>query len=240
MKLFNKAKGFGILKKLLNGFASTRRSGLPARQHGFTLAEVLITLAIIGVVSAMTIPTLINNYQKKATAIKLEKFYTNMAQAIKLSEVDNGPSNTWDYGTHQSDTATLKWFNTYIAPYLRYSVEKSSKVAADNDSIQVSLPDGTIAKFWIPSTNMHIFAYLNGEKSQIDGKDTFIFFLKSTEQNNAFTPYDYDADPAKSGQREYWTSDPNYGCNKTSANKAHCAGLIMHDGWQIKDDYPWN
>ena len=33
---------------------------------GFTLAEVLITLGIIGIVSALTIPTLINNYQKKS------------------------------------------------------------------------------------------------------------------------------------------------------------------------------
>ena len=34
-------------------------------KRGFTLAEVLITLGIIGVVAALTIPTLINNYQKK-------------------------------------------------------------------------------------------------------------------------------------------------------------------------------
>lgn len=33
--------------------------------EAFTLAEVLITLAVIGIVAAMTIPTLINNYQKK-------------------------------------------------------------------------------------------------------------------------------------------------------------------------------
>lgn len=37
----------------------------------FTLAEVLITLGIIGIVAAMTIPTLINNYQKKITVTRL-------------------------------------------------------------------------------------------------------------------------------------------------------------------------
>ena len=36
----------------------------------FTLAEILITLGIIGVVAAMTIPTLITNYQKKQTVTK--------------------------------------------------------------------------------------------------------------------------------------------------------------------------
>lgn len=35
-------------------------------KKAFTLAEVLITLGIIGVVAALTIPTLVNNYRKKA------------------------------------------------------------------------------------------------------------------------------------------------------------------------------
>ena len=43
------------------------------KKIGFTLAEVLITLAIIGVVAVMTIPTLIANYQKKATATKVKR-----------------------------------------------------------------------------------------------------------------------------------------------------------------------
>ena len=34
-------------------------------KKGFTLAEVLITLGIIGVVAAMTMPSLINNYKDK-------------------------------------------------------------------------------------------------------------------------------------------------------------------------------
>lgn len=39
----------------------------------FTLAEVLITLGIIGVVAAMTLPTLIANYQKRQTVVQLKK-----------------------------------------------------------------------------------------------------------------------------------------------------------------------
>ena len=38
-------------------------------QKGFTLAEVLITLGIIGIVAAMTIPNLIENYQKKVKSM---------------------------------------------------------------------------------------------------------------------------------------------------------------------------
>lgn len=44
------------------------------QKKAFTLAEVLITLGIIGVVAAMTLPTLVGEYQKKQTATQLKKF----------------------------------------------------------------------------------------------------------------------------------------------------------------------
>ena len=43
---------------------------------GFTLAEVLITLGIIGVVSALTMPALVANYKKQEAVSKLKKSYT--------------------------------------------------------------------------------------------------------------------------------------------------------------------
>ena len=43
--------------------------------YAFTLAEVLITLGIIGVVAAMTMPTVIKNYQKKQDATQMRKTY---------------------------------------------------------------------------------------------------------------------------------------------------------------------
>ncbi|MBE7710345.1 MAG: type II secretion system protein [Cyanobacteria bacterium SIG32] len=56
----------------------------------FTLAEVLITLAIIGVVAAMTIPTLIADYQEKQTVTKVKKLYSTLTNAHKLVEAMNG------------------------------------------------------------------------------------------------------------------------------------------------------
>ena len=46
------------------------------RKQGFTLAEVLITLEIIGIIAAMTIPKLVSYYEKKVTLSKLKKVYT--------------------------------------------------------------------------------------------------------------------------------------------------------------------
>ncbi len=60
------------------------------RKVAFTLAEVLITLGIIGVVAAMTLPSLIQNYQKKALATQTQKFYSTMSQAVKQYMADYG------------------------------------------------------------------------------------------------------------------------------------------------------
>jgi len=57
---------------------------------GFTLAEVLITLGVIGVVAAMTIPTLFANYQKKVYVTQLKKAYSVANQALLKLEVDMG------------------------------------------------------------------------------------------------------------------------------------------------------
>lgn len=50
-----------ILKERIN----TMQISCSSKRTAFTLAEVLVTLGIIGVVSAMTVPTLMQNYQKR-------------------------------------------------------------------------------------------------------------------------------------------------------------------------------
>lgn len=58
-------------------------------KQGFTLAEVLITLGIIGVVAAMTLPSLIQSYREKATVAAVKENYSIFAQALKLAAQDN-------------------------------------------------------------------------------------------------------------------------------------------------------
>ena len=57
---------------------------------GFTLAEVLITLGIIGIVAAMTIPSLITKYQKQVTAIQLKKVFSTLNQVMLRIADDPG------------------------------------------------------------------------------------------------------------------------------------------------------
>ena len=60
------------------------------RRAAFTLAEVLITLGIIGVVAALTLPTLIQNHQKQVYVTQLKKAYSTLNNAINKMAADEG------------------------------------------------------------------------------------------------------------------------------------------------------
>ena len=75
--------------KMLNFWCWNERCRL-TRGAAFTLAEVLITLAIIGVVATMTLPTLIQNHQKRSLEVATQKFYSTMSQAIRQYMADQG------------------------------------------------------------------------------------------------------------------------------------------------------
>lgn len=88
-------------------------------RKGFTLAEVLITLGIIGVVAAMTIPSLITKYQKKAIETKFKEDFSIIQQVIRSNTAND---TEIDMAVKDFDTNYLKtFFDTYFAPYMKYS-----------------------------------------------------------------------------------------------------------------------
>ena len=60
------------------------------QKYAFTLAEVLITLGIIGVLAAMTIPTLLHNIQEHELTTSFKKMYSVLNQAYAMTVVENG------------------------------------------------------------------------------------------------------------------------------------------------------
>ena len=83
------------------------------RFKGFTLAEVLITLGIIGVVAAMTMPALIANYQKKVLETKFKKAYSEISQATELLKVKED-INVFEYAKANSSQKALDKLMTQI------------------------------------------------------------------------------------------------------------------------------
>ena len=95
------------------------------KYRGFTLAEVLITLGIIGVVAALTLPALIQKNNNKVVETRLMKFYSAINQAVKMAEVDYGDKKIWyqdvegaaldDEGKPVPGSSEAeKWFNKYV------------------------------------------------------------------------------------------------------------------------------
>ncbi len=236
------------------------------KNFAFTLAEVLITLGIIGVVAAMSIPSLISNFQKYITVNRLKHTYAIITQAVKLSEVDNGDINGWDMGTKEVyiDSESENFVKRYILPYVKnvYTCnEKKSYCKAtqiknlngeDRDGrykklFTIILMNGVALRFDPRKDYVIIMADLNGPSGpNVRGKDNFsILIKKDVTINTAFI------NTQKAGI--YFTGEgytraklisngyPHFLCSKQGDTYAglYCGALIKLDGWKISKDYPW-
>lgn len=79
--------------------------------NGFTLAEVLITLGIIGVVAAITIPGLMTNYKAHRFRSQFLKSYSTLQQVIREMLADDVSLDNSDYPAH----TFYKTFITYLS-----------------------------------------------------------------------------------------------------------------------------
>lgn len=73
----------------------------------FTLAEVLITLSIIGIVAAMTMPALLSKYREKATVSKLKKSYSVLSQGYLFAVEEYGTPDNWDITARTAENAII-------------------------------------------------------------------------------------------------------------------------------------
>lgn len=91
-------------------------------EPAFTLAEVLITLGIIGVVAALTIPTVLQNMQTQQTVSALKKSHSILNQAYNNAVRENGTPDNWgltDYAA--ADPVGAENLVNTLAPYLNIS-----------------------------------------------------------------------------------------------------------------------
>lgn len=224
-------------------------------KQGFTLAEVLITLGIIGVVAVLTLPSIVAHQRKVEYSSRLKKFYSMMEQAIRMSEEDNGEILSWtrsgatqmdDEGKTDYDAngkVSKDFFSTYFLPYFKYTkFEDGKNVILENgaksgQNPKVYLPDGSTISLWNGSC-MDITYDVNGDSMpNVSGRDryTFLFCFDSSERNGhcrsanvAFCTYDTITVPAS---RERILS-------LCKNNPAYCSKLLQYDGWEFKKDYP--
>lgn len=108
----NEARGaaFALAEFFSSQFAGRGKSA-------FTLAEVLITLGIIGIVAAMTLPAVITKYHKKVTITQLKKAYSTLSQVMLMAFPDRDFSQI-EIIDH-NNTQLKIWFLTSIKPHMK-------------------------------------------------------------------------------------------------------------------------
>ena len=224
----------------------------PYKKAAFTLAEVLITLGIIGIVAAMTMPSLIANYQKKQTVSQLKKAYSTFAQALVLSQYENGNSSEWnvtELGSSYDDN--LAYFEKYWKPYLKVIKVCKTMKECGYDITGYATLSTTSYSMYGQFDNVPGFIYGDGTYAYIRPYPLHPEYvptlqLLSIDINGAKRPnilgrdvFQFQVDTQRGVITGYYTKDR---CTKekiSQENSRACGGKIMADGWEIRDDYPW-
>ena len=226
------------------------------KKAAFTLAEVLITLGIIGIVAAMTLPMLIAKYQKLVTTTQLKRTYSLLSNAYQMAVKDYGDSIYWDYPitdeNNQRSITNDEFLERYYLPYLQHQKKKSGLYKAYNfngqdiqyDNIHsrgssFRMSDGSCLTLWSNNQYVNLTTDVNCEKGpNIYGRDIFDIFELYWNNNKkpylaglrALTWYPREQVINGSGCKSFSFNDGNTGA---------CFAIIFYDGWQFKDDYPW-
>ncbi len=205
------------------------------------MAEVLITLGIIGVVAAITTPTLISEHKKKVTVARLKSNFSILSQAINASKLENGDINTWDTTLSSEEFAEI-----YIIPYLKgaqklnnkyllRAIDKKTSFFCWNNPLYL-LPNGSAIYVNPNSQNaIRLILDINGKQApNVVGIDAFELVISPT--NNILIP------TCNSYSKEQIKNATYGACRKDKTGVYGgecCAALIMKDGWEITEDYPW-
>lgn len=195
------------------------------KKTAFTLAEVLITLGIIGVVAAMTLPSVITNFKKQEASARLKKFNSTMAQVLILSQEDNGQINEWDMSLRPED-----FVRKYFAPYI-----KNLKIDSEGSTGRLYFTDGSTVKI-LKGRCMDMHFDVNGDRKPNQfGYDIFVFLAcdktitEWCSHKGWCTYYKPAMDQSREARKRQCKSLPYY-----------CSALLEYDLWEFKEDYPLN
>ncbi len=122
---------------------------------GFTLAEVLITLGIIGIVAAMTLPSIIQKRNDKEAVVKLKKMYSVMENAYRLAILEHGSPDTWSDIPAETPTAFADKLEPYIKVVHRY--KKSYRYNFVSVKSPVSISESPKAIFKLADGSEFVF-----------------------------------------------------------------------------------
>ena len=223
-------------------------------KKAFTLAEVLVTLGIIGVVSAMTVPTLMQNHQRKTYVTQLHKVYNQAQQALLQYQTDKNAVDLNEAGL--SNTASqVEFIKNYFKvirdcgtepfPCFSDTYKKLSGTPTNLEDAEhfFVLSDGAAIATTALSNNqttnlvMEIWVDTNGAKGpNIIGRDFFIMYVY---KNGVIDDINFEEQSDGNNivnvplDAEYRERMFNTYCLGTSGARRGCFGKILNDNWEM-------
>ena len=208
------------------------------------MAEVLVTLGIIGVISAMTVPSLIQNYQRQSYVTQLHKFYNELSQAILQYVTDKNAINMKEAGIN-SDDAASDFIKKYFKVVQDCAADKSpcfpeptlyKKLSGAANSVWVGKRHFVLASGASVSTYYHpedellleFWVDINGQNGpNIIGRDLFGMYMSVDGVLDDLT----HKFPLSKEERE---NKFNTVCNAANQGNLHgCFGKILNDNWEM-------
>ena len=209
----------------------------------------MVTLGIIGVVSAMTVPSLMQNYQRQSYVTQLHKVYNELNQALIQYQTDKNAVNLTEAGLN-SLPAFSEFFKKYFrivqdcgdtptpcfaAEYKKisgvkshFSCTKNCFTLASGASIGNYLEIGNYGTNTIVAFDIDV----NGPKGpNVIGRDAFYILLyKNGVLDDLF--YDNTVVPPASKEKREEAFDTY--CTSTNSSYWHgCFGKLLNDNWQM-------
>ncbi len=238
------------------------------KKHSFTLAEVLITIVVIGIIAAITVPVVMANHKRTETASKLKKFYSTMSNAIALQEIQSGlKTYEWQYPPSRTYDENKEYIEKYILNNINYvnyepvnqkyisELEDTPNFSAsgclvNSNDVQVHLNDGSM--FSSCEGPDWLMFDVNGDKGPNKfGRDVFVFAI-IIDDDAGYAADIVDTIPRFNTVNSNpipWEDDEAMLKTKYSRDKlpencqkypntTYCTHLVEVDGWEFKDDYP--
>lgn len=203
---------------------------------GFTLSEVLITLVIIGVIAAMTVPTITARSREAEYLGKLKKFYSLLNQVMTKSKALGYDWEIWcedtgkEYDT--STKTTSEFAKTYLLPFVNYM-----KTDVVGGKYTIYLMDGAIFSL-SKEQCLHFFYDVNGEKKpNVAGRDKYRFTYCPSSIDKNIVKIQPGLLVAYSWQTGTTRNQALAACK---SNGETCSKLLLMDNWTYKKDYPYH
>ncbi len=215
--------------------------------NAFTLAEILITLGIIGVVIAITMPALIANTKKQEIEARLKKFYAEINQAVVLSQNEYGDPSGWDsWNINDPQTQTYEANLAFLQKYFLAHLKTTNVKRCENNYVCVTLANGSMFSYGYDNFTFYPLAKIHEEPNkEYQGKNCFAFII-APEGHNFGNTNGKGVQPyvgSWNGDYNRLFTSPVYGCtaNKVSCGNIknkYCTKIIQMNGWKIPKEYP--